>query len=63
MNKGLSLIEFDIDKINKGDNLEINLENEIIKNLTINKEIKFSTISHLKLKILNNGWLNEHIKK
>ena len=62
-NKGLPLIECDTDKIDAGDELSIDLQNGVIKNLTKNEDIKFSPIPPLMLTLLNDGGLVDHFIK
>jgi len=63
INIGLLLIECDTDKINAGDELDIDIKNGIVKNLTQNNEIKIQPLPDVMIKLLNEGGLIEHIKK
>lgn len=63
INIGLLAIECDTDKINAGDELELDVKNGLIKNLTQNTEIKFSPLPDIMVKLLSDGGLIEHIKK
>ena len=63
INIGLLLIECDTDKIDAGDELELYIEEGILKNLTKNIEIKIMPLPPVMVKLLNDGGLVEHIKK
>jgi len=62
-NIGLPVLICDTDKINDGDELEIDLEAGTIKNLSTGAELTFGKIPELMLKILNEGGLVPYIKK
>ena len=57
------LIECDTDKINAGDELEIDIKAGIVKNNTQGTEITFSPLPDVMIKLLNDGGLIEHLKK
>jgi len=63
INTGLPVIECDTDKINPGDELEVDLSRGIIKNLTSGEEIPIKPLPDVMIKILNDGGLVEHFKK
>lgn len=63
INIGLLLIECNTDLINACDELELDLKNGIVKNLTQNTEIKFTPLPEVMIKLLEDGGLVEHIKK
>ena len=63
INIGLLLIECDTDKINAGDELDIDIKNGVVKNLTQNNEIKIQPLPDVMIKLLNEGGLIEHIKR
>lgn len=63
INIGLLAIECDTDKIDAGDELELRIEEGILKNLTKNIEIKIMPLPPVMVKLLNDGGLVEHIKK
>ncbi len=63
INIGLLVLECDTDKISAGDELEVDIQKGIIKNITQNTEITFSPIPDVMVKLLNDGGLIEHIKK
>ena len=52
-----------MDKINDGDELEIDYKTGLIKNKTTGTDIKFDPLPDFALKIINDGGLLEHIKK
>jgi len=52
-----------VDKINDGDQIEINYKNGLIKNKTAGIDIEFNPLPDFALEIINNGGLLEHIKK
>ncbi len=63
INIGLLLIECDTDKINAGDELEVDIKEGLVKNLTQNSEIKIMPLPDVMIKLLEDGGLIEHIKK
>ena len=63
INIGLLLIECDTDKIDAGDELEIDIKNGFVKNLTKNIQIQITPLPEVMIKLLNEGGLIEHIKK
>ncbi len=65
INNGFYLIESDqaLEKINDGDELEIDYKTGLIKNKTAGIDIKFVPLPDFALEIINDGGLLEHIKK
>lgn len=63
INIGLLAIECDTDKIDAGDDIELDVKNGIVKNLTKSTEIKFSPLPDVMIKLLADGGLVEHVKK
>ena len=63
INIGLLAIECDTDGIDAGDELEVDIQAGVIKNLTQNTEITFTPLPDVMIKLLNDGGLVEHIKK
>lgn len=63
INIGLLLIECNTDLIDQGDELEVNLEEGIVKNLTQKIDIKITPLPDVMIKILNEGGLAKHIEK
>lgn len=63
INIGLLAIECDTDLIEAGDELELDLKNGVIKNLTKKSEILFTPLPEVMIKLLEDGGLVEHIKK
>ncbi|MBQ8168087.1 3-isopropylmalate dehydratase small subunit [bacterium] len=63
INIGLLAIECDTDSIDAGDELDLDLENGIIKNLTNGTITQIEPIPPVMIKLLNDGGLVEHIKK
>ncbi len=63
INIGLPVIECDTDMIAAGDELEIDLEKGVIKDVTKKMELKFAPIPKAMTRILGDGGLVEHIKK
>lgn len=63
INIGLLAIECDTDLINAGDELELDVKNGVVKNITKSNEIKFSPLPDVMIKLLEDGGLVEHIKK
>ncbi len=62
-NLGLPLVECDTDQISDGDELEIDLDNGILKNKTKNKDIKIKPFPPTMQTLLSDGGLVEHFKK
>src|SRR3989339_1800147 len=60
INIGLLLIECDTDKINQDDEIEVDLEKGIVKNLTQNIDIPITPLPDVMIKILNEGGLAKH---
>jgi len=63
INVGLVLIEADTDEIENGDEIEVDVENGVIKNLTKGKEIKTSRLPKFMLDIIKEGGVVNYIKK
>lgn len=63
INIGLLAIECNTDLIDAGDELELDVKNGIVKNLTKSSEIKFAPLPEVMIKLLADGGLVEHVKK
>ena len=63
INIGLLAIECDTDAIDAGDELDVDIEKGIIKNLTNGAVIQIETIPPVMQRMLSDGGLVEHIKK
>ena len=65
INNGFYLIETPdaLEKINDGDELEIDFKAGVIKNKTAGTEISFNPLPDFALEIINDGGLLEHITK
>lgn len=63
INIGLLTIECNTDLIAAADELELDLKNGVVKNLTKNSEITFTPLPDVMIKLLNDGGLVEHVKK
>lgn len=63
INIGLLVMECDTDRINQGDELELDLSSGIIKNKTQGTEISMTPLPDVMIKILNDGGLAKHIEK
>ncbi len=63
INLGLTLIEAETGKIKDGDLLEVDLNNNLIKDVTGKKEIKIKPLPELMQKILDAGGAVEYFKK
>jgi len=65
INNGFYLIESEValDKINDGDELDIDFKAGTIKNNTTGTEISFNPLPDFALEIINDGGLLEHITK
>ncbi len=62
INIGLLLIECDTDKIDAGDELEINIKEGYVKDITKNIQMPITPLPDVMIKLLNEGGLIEHIK-
>lgn len=62
INIGLLLIECDTDKINAGDELEIDIKEGYVDNITQNIKIPVTPLPEVMIKLLKEGGLIEHIK-
>ena len=65
INNGFYIIELGqpIEKINDGDELQIDYKHGLIKNKTTGTDIKFDPLPDFALEIINNGGLLNHITK
>jgi len=65
INNGFYVIESPdgLEKIDNGDELEIDYKGGLIKNITAGIDIKFNPLPDFALEIINDGGLLEHIKK
>ena len=63
INIGLLAIECDTDKIDAGDELELNIKEGILKDLTKNIELKITPLPDVMIKLLNDGGLVAHLNK
>ncbi len=62
INIGLLLIECDTDKIDAGDELEVDVKKGVVLNKTKNITLPFSPLPDVMIKLLNEGGLIEHLK-
>lgn len=63
INTGLPVVECDTDKIEAGDQLEVDLEKGVIHNLSRGLEIPVKPLPDVMLKILQDGGLAAHFRK
>ena len=64
VNIGLPLIEIkEVDEIDEGDVLEIDLANGIVKNISKNKEYNFIPMPKFMLDVINEGGIENYISK
>lgn len=63
INIGLLLLECDTDGIDAQDEIEVDVREGVIKNLTKNTKIKFKPLPEVMIKLQQDGGLIEHIKK
>ena len=63
INIGLPVIECDTDRISAGDELEIDLEAGVVRDIAKKFELKFAALPKAITRILQDGGLVEHIKK
>jgi len=63
INVGLPVLICDTDKINNGDELEVDLTSSVVKNLTTGTELPIGKYPDVMLRILEEGGLIPYIKK
>jgi len=63
INQGLPILICDTSQITDGDQLEINLEQSLIRNITSGQDLSFGEIPGVMLKILDEGGLIPYIQK
>ena len=63
INTGLPVVECDTDRINDGDDLELDLANGVVRNLTQGTEIPFAPLPPVMAQLLADGGLVEHFRK
>ena len=63
INIGLPMLLCDTDGISEGDELEVELEAGIIRDVTTGNQLTFSKIPEIMLRILNEGGLLPYIQK
>jgi 3-isopropylmalate/(R)-2-methylmalate dehydratase small subunit len=63
INIGLLLIECNTDLIEQGDELEVDIEKGVVKNLTQKIDIKITPLPDVMIKILEEGGLVKHIER
>ncbi len=63
INIGLPVIECDTDQINQGDEIEVDLESGVVRNLTTGKDLKSQPMPDVMIRILQDGGLAEHLVK
>lgn len=64
INMGIPPIETpDVDKINSGDEIELDMENGIIHNRSTGEDIRFNPLPPFIMEIINDGGLVPHLKK
>ena len=63
INTGLPVVECDTDRIDEGDELVVDLQSGIVKNLTQGTEIEFPPLPPVMAQLLADGGLAEHFKK
>jgi 3-isopropylmalate/(R)-2-methylmalate dehydratase small subunit len=63
INIGLPLVEADTTNIKEQDNLSIDLESGVLKNITQNYQVDIQPLPKVMVKLLSDGGLVEHFKK
>lgn len=63
INTGLPVVELDTDQIDDGDELELDLEAGVVRDLTKGTEIPFAPLPPVMAQLLADGGLVEHFKK
>ena len=62
VNVGLPVLICDTDKISAGDQLEVDLESGVIKDITNGQKLDFKPLPKSMIRILNDGGLIAHLK-
>ena len=63
INTGLPVVECDTDRIDEGDELVVDLQSGVVKNLSQGTEIEFPALPPVMAQLLADGGLAEHFKK
>lgn len=63
INTGLPVVECDTDGIDDGDELDVDLQGGVVRNLTKGTEITFAPLPPVMAQLLADGGLVEHFKK
>ena len=63
INVGLPVLEIDTDRIDEGDELEVDLEAGTVKDVTKEIALEFEPLPPVMVKILEDGGLVEHFRK
>jgi len=63
INIGLLALECDTDKIDAGDELELDIKKGVLKDLTKNIELEIMPLPDVMIKLLEDGGLVEHLNK
>ncbi|MEJ5185573.1 MAG: 3-isopropylmalate dehydratase small subunit [Candidatus Geothermincolales bacterium] len=63
INKGLPVVECDTSGISPGDELEVDLEKGLVRNLNTGKEIGIKPLPGVMMDILKEGGLTEYLKR
>ena len=63
INTGLPVVECDTDLISEGDEVDLDLESGVVKNLTTGQDIPFAPLPAVMATLLADGGLAAHFKK
>ena len=63
INTGLPVVTLDTDQIDEGDELELDLEGGVVRNLTKGSELEFAPLPPVMAQLLNDGGLVAHMRK
>ena len=63
INTGLPVVECDTDRINEADEINLDLEGGVVRNLTTGDEIPFAPLPPVMAKLLADGGLVAHFRK
>lgn len=63
INTGLPVVECDTSRVNEADEIEIDLESGVVKNLTTGEDIPFAPLPSVMAKLLADGGLAAHFRK
>ncbi|MCL1847340.1 MAG: 3-isopropylmalate dehydratase [Coriobacteriia bacterium] len=63
INTGLPVVECDTSRISEGDEIDLDLQSGVVKNLTTGEDIPFAPLPSVMAKLLADGGLAAHFRK